>query len=275
MREYVRGVTRRRPSPPPPSAVVTVDTGTGAGAVEAGVDAAAMDAAAPVASGPVFVLVHGIGVSSRYFERLVPALSGEGRVFAVDLPGFGRATRRRPAHPLSIDDFADAVAEAMDRAGIADAVVVGHSMGTQVAVSLAVRRPDLVRGLALLGPVTDPSDRNALKSGMLLGVDTLRESPRGNLLVAADYLRCGPRWYLATLPAMLEYPIERELEAVRVPTLVVRGARDPIARTDWVAELARRSGGRAVTVPSVAHLVMHGAPWRTAALIAQVAEVAA
>lgn len=255
MREYVRGVTHLRPSPPLPRAVVTVDTG-------------AVDAR------PVFVLVHGIGVSSRYFERLVPALAQQGRVFAVDLPGFGRAKRQRTAHPLSIEDFADAVAEAMEGAGLVDAVVVGHSMGTQIAVSLAARRPDLVRGLSLLGPVTAPSDRNAVKSGVLLGVDTLRESPRGNRLVVADYLRCGPRWYLATLPAMLDYPIERELEAVRVPTLVVRGARDPIARADWVAELARRSGGRAVTVPSVPHLVMHGAPWRTAALIAQLAEVA-
>lgn len=223
----------------------------------------------PVAPRPVFVLVHGIGVSSRYFERLVPALAEEGRVVAVDLPGFGKAKSERPGHPLSIEDFADAVAVALDELGIAEAVVVGHSMGTQVAVCLAVRHPDLVRGLALLGPVMAPEDRNALKAGLLLGVDILREDARGNRLVVGDYLHCGVAWYLATLPAMLEYSTEREVERVDVPVVVVRGGRDPIARDDWVDRLAERSGGTGTRVPGVAHLVMHGAPWRTAALIAQ------
>lgn len=247
--------------------MVTVDTGPVAGgSVEAGARAGADGI-------PVFVLIHGIGVSSRYFERLVPALAEEGRVVAVDLPGFGKAKPFRPGHPLSIEDFADCVAAVLDDLGIHDAVIVGHSMGTQIAVCLADRRPDLVRGLALLGPVMAQNDRNAIKAGVLLGIDMLREDARGNRIVIGDYLHCGMAWYLATLPAMLEYRIERELERVRVPTVVVRGARDPIARDDWVAELARISGGVAASVPSVAHLVMHGAPWRTTALILQVARV--
>ncbi|WP_374009059.1 alpha/beta fold hydrolase [Leifsonia sp. LS-T14] len=232
-------------------AVVTVDTG-------AGVDAAR----------PVFVLVHGIGVSSRYFERLVPVLAEEGRVVAVDLPGFGAAKPIRPRLGLSIEEFADSVASAMDRLGIADAVMVGHSMGTQVAVSLATRRPDLVRALALLGPVMAPQDRNPLKAGLLLGADIFREDARGNRIVIGDYLHCGLRWYLATLPAMLTFQTERELEETRVPVVVVRGGRDPIARDEWVAQLGERSRGAASAVPNVAHLVMHGAPWRTASLIA-------
>jgi pimeloyl-ACP methyl ester carboxylesterase len=222
---------------------------------------------------PTFVLVHGIGVSSRYFERLVPALAEEGRVIAVDLPGFGRARQHRRRRGFSIEEFADSVAVALDALGVADAVIVGHSMGTQVAIALADRRPDLVRGLALLGPVMAPQDRNALKAGMLLGIDILREDARGNRIVVGDYLHCGVRWYLATLPAMLDYRTEQHLEGSRVPVVVIRGARDPIARQEWVEVLAARSGGTATTVPRVAHLVMHGAPWRTAALIRQPAAV--
>ncbi|MGO4534681.1 alpha/beta fold hydrolase [Leifsonia sp. 2MCAF36] len=248
----------RRPSPLL-DAVVTVDTGA--------------DAGAGSGSRPVFVLVHGIGVSSRYFERLVPALAEEGRVVAVDLPGFGTAKPIRPRLGLSIEEFADSVARTLDRLGIADAVIVGHSMGTQIAVCLAARRPDLVRGLALLGPVMAPQDRNALKAGVLLGIDIFREDARGNRLVIGDYLHCGVRWYLATLPAMLTFRTERELEETRVPVVVVRGGRDPIARDDWVAQLGERSSGQAAVVPGAAHLVMHGAPWRTAALIADVARV--
>ncbi|MDR6972112.1 alpha/beta hydrolase [Leifsonia shinshuensis] len=239
---------------PTPAAVVTVDTGG--------------DAGRSAGAGPVFVLVHGIGVSSRYFERLVPALAEEGRVIAVDLPGFGKARPLRPRLGFSIEEFADAVARALDGLGVSEAVIVGHSMGTQVAVCLADRRPDLVRALALLGPVMAPDDRNPLRAGALLGLDTLREDARGNRIVIGDYLHCGVRWYLATLPAMLGYETEREIERVSVPTLVVRGGRDPIARDGWVDALAERSGGGAARVPGVAHLVMHGAPWRTAELIA-------
>jgi pimeloyl-ACP methyl ester carboxylesterase len=215
-------------------------------------------------AGPAFVLVHGIGVSTRYFERLVPALS-------VDLPGFGAAKWRRPPHPPSIEDFADSVAAALDALGISGATIVGHSMGTQIQVSLAGRRPDLVGGLALLGPVMAPEDRGPLRAGLLLGLDTLRESPRANRVVIGDYLHAGLFWYLATLPAMLGYRIEDELERIDVPTVVVRGSRDPIAHEGWVVDLARRAGGRAETVAGAAHLVMHGRPWRTAQLIAGVA----
>lgn len=255
-------MTRNRTTSLPPRAVVTVDTGPQRPGPQH-----------TDQSAPVFVLVHGIGVSSRYFERLVPALAEEGRVVALDLPGFGKAKPYRPGRGLSIAEFADSVAALLDDAGIADAVVIGHSMGTQVAVCLAARRPDLVRGLALLGPVMAPQDRNALKAGVLLGIDTLREDARGNRIVIGDYLHCGPAWYLATLPAMLEYRIEDELEHTTVPVVVVRGARDPIARDEWVADMATRSGGTAARVPSVAHLVMHGAPWRTAALITPLVRV--
>jgi len=232
-----------------------------------------VDTSASGAGSTVFVLVHGIGVSSRYFERLVPALAEEGRVIAVDLPGFGKAKPLRRVRGFSIADFADSVARALDGLGVADAVIVGHSMGTQVAVALGARRPDLVRGLALLGPVMAPEDRNALKAGVLLGIDIFREDARGNRIVVGDYLHCGVRWYLATLPAMLEFETERELEQCRVPVVVIRGGRDPIARDRWVEQLATSTGGTGTSVPGVAHLVMHGAPWRTAALIRQGATV--
>jgi pimeloyl-ACP methyl ester carboxylesterase len=237
-------------------AVVTVDTGS----------------AAPAS--PVFVLVHGIGVSSRYFERLVPALAAFGRVVAIDLPGFGRA-RPKPAHAPGIEGFADVVAEVLDRLGLVRCILVGHSMGTQIVIALAKRRPDLAAAVALLGPVMAPRDRRPVRAALLLGLDTLRESPRGNAVVIGDYLKAGPRWYLANLPAMLEYRTEEEVADLSVPVLVVRGARDPIARDGWVAALAARARrGRAESVPGPPHLVMHGAPYRTAELLGDLARSA-
>lgn len=54
-------------------------------------------------AGHPIVLVHGIGVSSRYYTRLTAELAESSTVIAVELPGFG--PNRRPARQLAIEDF--------------------------------------------------------------------------------------------------------------------------------------------------------------------------
>ncbi|MDQ1584064.1 MAG: hypothetical protein QOF36_2118 [Microbacteriaceae bacterium] len=219
----------------------------------------------------VFLLIHGIGVSSRYFERLIPQLAHYGRVVAIDLPGFGRAPR--PARAYSVEDFAIVAADVIDRLHLEACVVVGHSMGTQVATRLALDRPDAVAALALLGPVMSPPDRSLARSTLRLAQDTLGETPRANWLVLNDYVRCGPRWYLSVLPSMLAYRLENDLPAIDVPVIVVRGVRDPIAGREWVAALAALGPNiSAVEVPGSRHLVMHARPATTARCLAAVAQ---
>src|SRR5690554_522591 len=80
------------------------------------------------------VLIHGIGVSARYFGPLVRELARTHRVLAPDLPGFGRSPR--PREVLSIEDHAAVLAVLVtDHLGGGRAgrpVLVGHSMGVQV-----------------------------------------------------------------------------------------------------------------------------------------------
>ncbi|WP_348787674.1 alpha/beta hydrolase [Leifsonia sp. NPDC080035] len=215
------------------------------------------DAGAP--GGETFLLVHGIGVSSRYFERLAPALAASGRVIGIDLPGFGRAPR--PSRPYTVEDYATVVARFLDERDLGPCVLVGHSMGTQIVSRLAVARPDLVSRLVLIGPVMAPRDRSPLRAAWRLFLDTLRERPRSNRLVIGDYLRCGPRWYLAVLPSMLAYRLESELSAIAAPILLVRGARDPIARASWMRSLlALARTATMIEIADAPHVVMHARP---------------
>ncbi len=100
-------------------------------------------------SQPAVVFVHGTGMDhtvwvlpSRYFAR-----HGY-NVLSIDLPGHGKSG----GDPVStIDEMADAVAEAMEAAGIVDAALVGHSMGSLVTLSAAARYPEKARALALIG----------------------------------------------------------------------------------------------------------------------------
>jgi pimeloyl-ACP methyl ester carboxylesterase len=211
-----------------------------------------------------FVLVHGIGVSGRYFMPLANVLARRGRVYLVDLPGFGGT--RKPRRTLSLADHARLLAGLLARLQVGPAVLVGHSMGCQVAIELALRSPAAAPALVLVGPTTNPRERVAWRQGLRLLQDSCRETPLINFIVFSDYARCGPRWYLKTLPEMLGQRPEERISGVRVPVLILRGARDPIVPDYWTSELAAACpGAHAATIDGAAHVAMFRRPEAVAA----------
>lgn len=179
------------------------------------------------------VLVHGLGVSHRYFRRLLPLLPG---ATAPDLAG-------------------DSVAElATSLAGVAPerATFVANSLGCQVVVELAVREPARVERLVLIGPTGygDPLAAYAAR----LAVDAVREPPSLDLVAGVDYLRWGPARVARAARSMRRDPFVAKLPLVAAPTLVVRGERDAICHEPWAARVA--SGlprGRLAVVDGAAH----------------------
>lgn len=220
--------------------------------------------AGPPEGGPVYVLLHGIGMSHRYFRRLQIVLSGHGDTHSIDLPGFGATPR--PERQLSISDYADVIAATLQKMGAGRVVVVGHSMGSQFATELAVRHPGMVSHVVLLGPVVDSARRTVRQQTLALGLDSLRESPVGNAIVFTDYVRAGMRWYLTELPVMMSYDLEGSLALVAQPVLVLRGSKDPVASRSWCGKLAATApDGRYLEIPGKPHIVQHGAAESTAA----------
>lgn len=211
-------------------------------------------------SRPAYVLLHGIGVSHRYLARLHLELAKAADVYTFDLPGFGKTSR--PQRQLQITDFAAFAGAVLAEAGVSGYVAVGHSMGTQVAVELALQEPDRVAGAVLMGPVVDSPRKTVTRQALALTRDALfRESLTSNAIVFSDYFRAGPRWYLTELPVMMAYPMEERLAAVTQPVLVLRGAKDPIARRPWCAHLAGLAPqGTAAEVPGQGHVLQHTAP---------------
>src|SRR4051794_17150643 len=83
------------------------------------------------------VLVHGLGVSSRYMVPIARHLAPDLQVFAPDLPGFGWSDK--PGHVLTIRQLADALAAWMSAAGLRRAMFIGNSLGCEILVELALR----------------------------------------------------------------------------------------------------------------------------------------
>jgi pimeloyl-ACP methyl ester carboxylesterase len=211
-------------------------------------------------------MLHGIGMSHRYYRRLQILLAQHGDTYSIDLPGFGATPR--PDRPLSIADYAAIIADTLQKMGATRVVVIGHSMGSQFATELAVQHPDLVSHVVLLGPVVDSARRTVRQQTLSLGLDALRESPLGNAIVLSDYTRSGLRWYLSELPVMMSYDLEAQLALVPQPVLVIRGSRDPVAPRRWCEKLAATApNGRFQDIPGKPHIVQHGAAALTAAAI--------
>lgn len=208
---------------------------------------------APSPGGPAVLLIHGIGMTSASLEPVARALAATHRAVCITMPGHGSTPR--PDRRLTVGDFASVAGEVADRLGLRTVIVVGQSMGAQMSVELARRRPELVAGLVLIGPVVDDRHPTAVDQGLALALDSTRERLLTNLIVTRDYLRCGIRWFATTLQSMLAYSTITRAADVTAPTIIVRGSGDPIAGSEWVVRLAgAMPDARVATLPGVHHV---------------------
>ena len=99
-------------------------------------------------SGSPIVLIHGYTASMNWFEELAPLLAQRHRVVSVDLLGHGGSDK--PGAGYEISDQANAIAEGLAKLDVADATVVGHSLGGTVATAVAEQSPELATRVVIL-----------------------------------------------------------------------------------------------------------------------------
>lgn len=213
---------------------------------------------------PVFVLIHGMGMSHRYLDRLHDVLAGFGDTYSIDLPGFGSTAT--PESRLSMSDYAGLLANVLTGLDVSNTILLGHSMGAQCVVELAIERPELASHLILIGPAVDTGRRSVSQQALALFSNAWMESPSLTGLQLLDLIRCGPRWFQRELPVVMSYPLEERLSGVDQPVLVVRGEYDPVALPLWSQRLADGAkNGQWLEIPGHAHGVQHSAPGELAA----------
>jgi pimeloyl-ACP methyl ester carboxylesterase len=208
---------------------------------------------------PTVVLVHGVIASSRYMVPTALRLVRSCRVLVPDLPGYGKSTKPRRA--LSVPELTDVLAAWLPAAGLERAIFAGNSFGCQVVADLTVRYPHLVEGTVLIGPTVDPAGRTMVQQGLRLLRDVPGERPSLWPVLASDLVAMGPVRAFREVQWMLRDPIEEKLPLVRVPTLIVRGSRDPIAPQRWVETMRDLlPEGQLVMMPHAPHAANYSAP---------------
>jgi pimeloyl-ACP methyl ester carboxylesterase len=200
---------------------------------------------------PAYLLLHGLAVSHRYLMPTARCLP-ECRVLVPDLPGFGLSGK--PRRIYGVPDHSRVLATWLDTLAERRMCVIANSFGCQVAVDLALRRPDLVAALVLVGPTPDPAARSMAGQSLRWAYDLVFEDKRQAAILTADVANAGIRRVIGTLRQSVRDRIDEKLPALRVPTLFVRGARDRIVPARWLAEAAARTpAARTLTIPQAAH----------------------
>lgn len=244
------------------------------------------------------VFIHGFGSTADSWRNNFSALASKYTVVAVDVRGFGY-TSRDPASEYSPRAFATHVATFLDQLGVRRPVLVGHSLGGEVAMRIALQRPDDVAGLVLVGSAgapgrsrpTAPPVPEPLRTAVL----RLLESPRvvrwgleaafyDDSKVDREMVRQYRRplqvegaeemlWRMARTrtPALNA----SEIAQLRVPTVLVWGKQDALVPlSDGIELAATIPGARLVVVDRAGHMVHEERPDVVNAIIDELASSA-
>ena len=235
---------------------------------------------------PQLVLIHGWGMHGGVWQPLLQRLSSQVCLHVVDLPGMGFS---QPLESTSLNAIADQLLEALP----ATADLCGWSLGGLVAMRIALKQPERVRRLVLVG--STPRFVNSSQSDALqpwqYGVDAAVFHEFA-AQVGADYhatlikfltLQCMGstdsrntikqlRTSFAARPApaaktlqnalgmLLDNDLRAEIPALQMPTLLIHGDRDnlaPVAAAHWMAEQLPQAGLRVINGASHAPFLSH------------------
>ena len=239
------------------------------------------------------LLIHGQPGSPRDWDPVVAKIGSRARTLPIRRPGWGPESS-----PTGLDGNALAAIEALDRAGVERAVVVGHSLGAAVAAWLAAEHPDRATAVILLAPAANEQSLTALDhflampvlgdlvsgvslaaAGGVLAAGRARRVLAGRLGLDPDYLRpwagrllrphawrsfsAEQRMLVREIPTLA-----RRLAEIRAPTTIVAGTADRIVPLSSARTLATQiPGAELIELPRAHHLVHEQRPAEVAEII--------
>jgi len=220
---------------------------------------------------PVLILGPSLGTTWHMWDRQVPELAKQWRIFRFDLPGHGGA----PAYPAgSVGDITARLLATLDGLGVQRFGYAGCALGGAIGMELALRHPERIASLALIA--TSPrfgTPDEFRQRGVIVrtnGLDPIaRSSPdrwfTGGFAAAQPAITdwavqmvrtTDPGCYIAACEALAAFDVRPELGRVGAPTLVLVGSDDQVTGPAEARTLvAGIPDARLAVVPGASHLV--------------------
>lgn len=235
---------------------------------------------------PTLLCLHSLFVDGSMFDELTEAAKGQYRVIRPDFRGQGQSAEAE-GEIVDMDTLADDIEAFIHALGVRDIHAVVQSMGGDVILRLASRRPDLFRSIALLGTSArgEPADQLAFVEGFLndsaqtgfvgehletlmaimFGESTRNDPKKASTL--AFWRRQMSQLPLTLWPAMrgvvYRETVVDKLPLITAPCLIISGAEDMVRPGEWQDEMAHGlSRVKHIRMPKVGHSVILESPER-------------
>ncbi|MGV9731591.1 bifunctional 3-oxoadipate enol-lactonase/4-carboxymuconolactone decarboxylase PcaDC [Streptomyces albogriseolus] len=220
---------------------------------------------------PVLILGPSLGTTWHMWDRQIPELTKQWRVFRFDLPGHGGAL----AHPAaSVTDLTARLLATLEGLGVHRFGYAGCALGGAVGIELALRHPERLASLALIAasPRFGTADEFRQRGVIVRtnGLDPIaRSAPErwftGGFAAAQPAITewavqmvrtTDPGCYIAACEALASFDVRAGLGSVGVPTLVLVGSEDQVTGPAEARTLvAGIPDARLAVVPGASHLV--------------------
>ncbi|WP_245557507.1 alpha/beta fold hydrolase [Neolewinella persica] len=222
------------------------------------------------------VFIHGLGSNLQAWQKTIAGLKNDYRCIALDLPGYGKSSKED--YPFSMTFFADQVAAFIEELKLENVTLAGHSMGGQIALTLALKQPDYLTRLVLAAPAgletfspenraffatyVQPQIIRATTEPQIEANFALNfyEMPEDARFMVEDRLSMREdtqayHYYSEMIPrcvlGMLDEPVTDRLAALNLPTLLVFGRQDQLIPNRFLhpqltVEAVAKSGQQAI-----------------------------
>lgn len=205
---------------------------------------------------PVVLLHGGLGNSAHYGDVVTALVADERRVIVMDSRGHGRSTRSKRG--VSYKQMADDVVALLDHLAIERAAIVGWSDGGATALDVAIRYPERINKLFVIGT-------NYALDGAKGGSTKSKTFPEYFARCRREYARLSPDpkqlgaflWELRAMWGSQPTFTDDQIRGIATPTLVALGEHDEVVRLDHVKKLAKLlPHGKLAVLSDVSHFAM-------------------
>ena len=214
------------------------------------------------------IFIHGLGETMQTWTKNIEGLKNQFHCIAIDLPGHGQSQSRD--YPYTPYSFAETISDFIKQHNLQQVILIGHSLGGQIAILLSISKPALVYKLILIAPAGFEEFSDSSKRWM-------REQAKNyaNSMQGFDFASFLPGYkssiqpakiYLATINGMINEPVFDHLKLITQPTLIIFGEEDaliphrilnPSLTQASVAESGAKEikGSKLVLFPNAGHYV--------------------
>lgn len=221
------------------------------------------------------ILLHGWLGSWGLWQETMAYLGRYYRTYALDFWGFGESGKKRETY--AVQDFVSLVSQFMDHLGIEEAPLVGHSMGGTVSLSVALKYPEKISKVVVIGsPIVGSSLAWPLKLagyrsiafllfnamwafrlGMRVASPFISHDPRFPKMMDDDLTKTTLESFLLSIASLRRTDLRPMLEDIHIPTMGMYGDLDNIVDPkQWEPMVDGIKGTRIERFGSAGHFIM-------------------